>query len=81
MKTKLEDDMRTELAGVRVKANQLEDSLRESRMLLSKRESRLHELSRQLDAHRQEHARQAATIITLRQRLQVSRNFKFDVTT
>ena len=65
------EELHSELAAMKVKIEQHEEDLRETRTNLSKKEGRLQELSRQLDAHRQEHARQAATIVSLRQRLQV----------
>lgn len=69
------EQLQSELAGSNVKITQLEADLRDARTMISKREGRLQELTRQLDAHRQEHARQAAIIASLRQKLQVGINF------
>lgn len=66
-----EEALRSELAGMTVKVERLEQQVREALATSSSRDARVNELSRQLDAHRQEHARQAATIVTLRQKLQV----------
>lgn len=54
-----------------VKVERLEQQVREALATSASRDARVTELTRQLDAHRQEHARQAATIVTLRQKLQV----------
>ncbi|XP_047737607.1 coiled-coil domain-containing protein 170-like [Hyalella azteca] len=65
-----EEALRSDLAAITVKCRRLEEEVRESRAGSSERGVQVAELSRQLDAHRQEHARQAATIISLRSRLQ-----------
>ncbi|KAK4327077.1 hypothetical protein Pmani_002451 [Petrolisthes manimaculis] len=65
-----EEALRSDLAGMTVKVERLEQQVRDCGASVASKDSRLTELTRQLDAHRQEHARQAATIITLRQKLQ-----------
>lgn len=66
-----EEALRSDLAGMTVKVERLEQQVRDAQAGLAARDARITELTRQLDAHRQEHARQAATIVTLRQKLQV----------
>lgn len=66
-----EEALRSDLAGMTVKTERLEQQLREALASVASRDARVTELTRQLDAHRQEHARQSATIVTLRQKLQV----------
>lgn len=68
-----EEALRSDLAGMTVKVERLEQQVRDAQAGLAARDARITELTRQLDAHRQEHARQAATIVTLRQKLQVRR--------
>ncbi|XP_071515925.1 coiled-coil domain-containing protein 170-like isoform X2 [Panulirus ornatus] len=65
-----EEALRSDLAGMTVKVERLEQQLRDALASVASRDARVTELTRQLDAHRQEHARQAATIVTLRQKLQ-----------
>ncbi|MPC26912.1 Coiled-coil domain-containing protein 170 [Portunus trituberculatus] len=65
-----EEALRSDLAGMTVKVERLEQQVRDGQTGVAARDSRITELTRQLDAHRQEHARQAATIVTLRQKLQ-----------
>ncbi|KAF2368624.1 hypothetical protein FHG87_000633 [Trinorchestia longiramus] len=65
-----EELLRSDLAAATVRHRRLEEEVRETRAQLSQRGLQATELTRQLDAHRQEHARQAATIISLRSRLQ-----------
>lgn len=67
-----EEALRSDLAGLTVKVERLEQQVRDGQAGVAARDARITELTRQLDAHRQEHARQAATIVTLRQKLQVS---------
>ncbi|XP_064113216.1 coiled-coil domain-containing protein 170-like [Macrobrachium nipponense] len=57
-----------------VKVERTEQQIREALAAVAAKDSRVGELTRQLDAHRQEHARQAATIVTLRQKLQEEEN-------
>ena len=66
-----EEALRSDLAGMTVKVERLEQQVRDGQAGVAARDARITELTRQLDAHRQEHARQAATIVTLRQKLQV----------
>ncbi|XP_063885641.1 coiled-coil domain-containing protein 170-like [Scylla paramamosain] len=65
-----EEALRSDLAGMTVKVERLEQQVRDGQAGVAARDARITELTRQLDAHRQEHARQAATIVTLRQKLQ-----------
>ncbi|XP_042870162.1 cingulin-like [Penaeus japonicus] len=66
-----EEALRSDLAAMTVKVERLEQQVRDALAAGSSKDARVTELTRQLDAHRQEHARQAATIVTLRQKLQV----------
>ena len=68
----VEDQLRSDLAASTVRLERLEQELRDTSANLASRDSRVTELTRQLDAHRQEHARQSSTLMSLRQRLQVS---------
>nr|XP_027216874.1 uveal autoantigen with coiled-coil domains and ankyrin repeats-like [Penaeus vannamei] len=65
-----EEALRSDLAAMTVKVERLEQQVRDALAAGASKDARVTELTRQLDAHRQEHARQAATIVTLRQKLQ-----------
>ncbi|CAL4140784.1 unnamed protein product, partial [Meganyctiphanes norvegica] len=65
-----EEALRSDLAASTVKMERLEQQARDAQAGSAVKDGRINELTQQLDAHRQEHARQAATIVTLRQRLQ-----------
>lgn len=71
-----EEALRSDLAAMTVKVERLEQQLRDCGASVASKDARVTELTRQLDAHRQEHARQAATIVTLRQKLQVSQSIR-----
>ncbi|KAK7082665.1 hypothetical protein SK128_022134 [Halocaridina rubra] len=66
----VEEALRSDLAAMTVKVDRTEQQIRDALASVASKDSRVAELTRQLDAHRQEHARQAATIVTLRQKLQ-----------
>lgn len=74
-----EEALRSDLAAMTVKVERLEQQLRDCGASVASKDARVTELTRQLDAHRQEHARQAATIVTLRQKLQVIQSVLSDV--
>ncbi|XP_042231823.1 uncharacterized protein LOC121872840 [Homarus americanus] len=74
-----EEALRSDLAAITVKVERLEQQLRDALASVSSKDSRVTELTRQLDAHRQEHARQAATIVTLRQKLQECARLRSEV--
>ncbi|XP_076061402.1 coiled-coil domain-containing protein 170-like [Oratosquilla oratoria] len=64
-----QEELHREVAASRVRTERLEQNLRAAQSTASAQESQVLELTRQVDAHREEHARQAATILSLRLRL------------